>query len=86
MLCNFINVSYICLYKIIDNVYYQAVDPKNQRIRNPVPNSGHYWTKAIRKMLMYAGTEDQQRTNYTVLSWRRAADAEFGDKTTKFNT
>lgn len=40
----------------------------------------------LRKMLMYGGTEDQQRTNYTVLSWRRAADAEFGDKTTKFNT
>ncbi|HLW49929.1 MAG TPA: ATP-binding protein [Sphingobacteriaceae bacterium] len=39
----------------------------------------------LRKMLMYGGAEDQQRTNYTVLSWRRAADAEFGDKITKFN-
>jgi len=40
----------------------------------------------LRKMLMYAGTEDQKRTNYTVLSWRRAADVEFGDKITKFST
>lgn len=37
----------------------------------------------VRKMLMYGGVDDQKRTNYTVLSWRRASDALFGNIITK---